>query len=65
MPNSLNVTQETKPTEIIYDLIDDLIDGPLGEVQCCKNFTNAYKAILFLENFLSFPHLLARKTKNK
>jgi hypothetical protein len=46
-------------------LIDDLIDGPLGEVQCCKNFTNAYKAILFLENLLSLPHLLARKTKSK
>jgi hypothetical protein len=24
MPNSLNVTQKTKPTEIIYDLIGDL-----------------------------------------
>jgi hypothetical protein len=36
MPNSPPVTQETKLIEIIYDLIDDLIDGPLGEVQCCQ-----------------------------
>jgi len=65
MPNSLNVTQETKPTKIIYELIDDLVDGPLGEMQCCQSFTNASKAFLFLENLLSLPHLLARKTKSK
>lgn len=65
MPNSLNVAREIKPTKIIYDLIDDLIDGASGEMQCCQSFTNAFKAILSFENLLSLPHLLARKTNSK
>jgi hypothetical protein len=52
-------------SEIIYDLIDDLVSRPSGEVQCCQSFANASKTTLSLANLLSLPHLLVRKTKNK
>jgi hypothetical protein len=51
MVDSLNVTQETNPTKIIYHLIDDFINGPSGEVQCCQSFTNASKRFDFLKIF--------------
>jgi hypothetical protein len=65
MPNNHNVTKETKPTETIYDLIDDLVDGPSCEMQCWQSFANASKATLSFENFLSLPHLPTRKKKKK
>lgn len=65
MPNSLIVTQKTRPTKVIYDLTNDLLDGPSSEVQCYQSFVHASKVILFFANLLILPHLLARKTIGK
>jgi hypothetical protein len=62
MPNSLIITQKTWPTKSIYDLTNDLVDGPSSKMQCYQSFVNAFKATLSFAKFLFLSHLLARKT---
>jgi hypothetical protein len=64
MPNNLLPHKKQGQQKIINDPIDDLVDGPIGEVQCYHNFANASHIFLFLINLLSLPHLHVRKTKD-
>ncbi len=59
MPNSFNVTQEIKPTEIIYDLIDDLVDEPSVKCNVAKALPMHPKPFCFLK--ISYPcHIYLR-----
>jgi len=50
MPNSLPITQETRQTQVIYDLIYDLGNGLLGEVQCCQQLIEYNQSHVFTFN---------------
>jgi hypothetical protein len=40
MPNSFIVTQKTRLIEAIYELRDNLVDGPSSQVQWYQSFAN-------------------------